>query len=293
MRDTTPPNLTLVGAPADVLECGGRYADPGIIATDACAGPLTSAITETGTVNGAVLGSTTLTYTAKDPSGNSASIQRAVTVRDTTAPTLTLVGASTMTLECNAGPFVEPGARATDVCAGDLSSRIVASGMVDVGHVGSYAVGYSVSDPSGNAAAATRAVGVVDTTPPVVTVQPERDIWPPNHKYVAFDVTRDCVASAVDLCTGPLTLSSATTKIVSIYSSEPDDGSTPIVITGPTTFQVRSERTGAGDGRVYGVTVAVHDASGNVSSAVCKIGVPHDQKSAPVDHGAKYTVVAK
>ena len=58
--------------------------------------------------------------------------------------------------------------------------------------------------------------------------------------------------------------------------------------------QVRSERLGGGNGRVYTINIEVDDGNGNVATAACKITVPHDQKPGhvAVDDGpeAGYTV---
>jgi hypothetical protein len=55
--------------------------------------------------------------------------------------------------------------------------------------------------------------------------------------------------------------------------------------------QLRSERMGTGNGRVYTITLKLTDASGNVSTATVKVSVPHSQNGSPaVDDGPSYTV---
>ena len=51
--------------------------------------------------------------------------------------------------------------------------------------------------------------------------------------------------------------------------------------------QVRSERSGTGDGRVYRLGVSVTDGRGGACSRTVTVGVPHDQGkgSTPVDSG--------
>ena len=57
--------------------------------------------------------------------------------------------------------------------------------------------------------------------------------------------------------------------------------------------QLRSERSGNGNGRVYTITFKVTDASGNVATATAKVTVPHSQNgSAAVDDGPNYTVLS-
>jgi len=117
-------------------------------------------------------------------------------------------------------------------------------------------------------------------------------LWPPNHKYRAFTLA-DCTVSAVDDCAGELNVN-LSGAIVSIYSDEPEDvdgngdGHTPedIVILGTASFMVRAERQGAGNGRVYGVTMTVTDGSGNSTLTTCFVSVPHDQSGDPaIDDG--------
>ena len=59
------------------------------------------------------VGTYTITYTATDPSGNAATATRTVNVVDTTAPVVTVIGDTTITLELG-GTYTELGATATD-----------------------------------------------------------------------------------------------------------------------------------------------------------------------------------
>jgi|GEM_PF-905663 len=166
--DTTPPVITLTGANPLTVECHGTFVDPGATANDACAGSVP--VTASGSVNANTAGTYTITYSASDPSGNTVTATRTVNVVDTTPPSITLNGANPMTLECHSG-FVDPGATASDVCAGNLTSAITVSGIVNANAVGSYTLTYTVSDGA-NTATATRTVKVVDTTPPSITAPP-------------------------------------------------------------------------------------------------------------------------
>ena len=66
--------------------------------------------------------------------------------------------------------------------------------------------------------------------------------------------------------------------------------STTIVIASDCkSVQLRAERDGTKDGRVYMVTVAVSDSSGKVGRATYKVSVPVGKKPA-VDSGVHYTV---
>lgn len=152
-------------------------------------------------------------------------------------------------------------------------------------------VSVTVTDPSGASDSCASTVTVEDTTPPTVVVGPMTLLWPPNHKYHVFDLA-GC-AMIEDACEG--SMSAATSAVIScIYSDEPEDVGgygdgntlTDIVILGPTTFMVRAERQGKGNGRVYGVTYSVTDSAGNSTEATCYFGVPHDQSGPlPVNDG--------
>src|SRR6185369_7542806 len=153
VTDTTPPTVTALGASPALVECATAFVDPGATATDSCAGALS--VTVSGAVDVGTPGSYALAYTAADPSGNSAAAARLVTVADSTAPVITVAGANPARVEC-ATAFTDPGASATDSCAGPLP--VTASGAANVAVPGSYTIGYTAADPSGNTASASRAV---------------------------------------------------------------------------------------------------------------------------------------
>ena len=114
---------------------------------------------------------------------------------------------------------------------------------------------------------------VADTTAPTIaSVTPSIAVLnPPNHKMVPVTIS---VAATDDTDANPVA------QIVSVTSNEPDDGlgdgDTPgdIVITGPLSVQLRAERSGKGSGRVYTITVAVSDSSGNVATGTTTVVAP-------------------
>ena len=123
----------------------------------------------------------------------------------------------------------------------------------------------------------TAIVTVVDRTPPnIIDVSASPSVlWPPNHKMVAVEVS----PTASDLCdTAP-----PTCTITGISSNEAvnarGDGNTAPdwEITGDLTVNLRAERSGGGNGRVYTMTVGCTDASGNSSTRTETVTVPHDQ----------------
>jgi HYR domain len=138
-------------------------------------------------------------------------------------------------------------------------------------------------------------VTVNDTEDPVITTGGPFTLWSPNHQYETFDVT-DLVTSVSDNCDPGVGIGSVV--ITSVSSDESDnanaDGNTinDIVIAADCkSVQLRSERKGDGNGRVYTITMQVTDTSGNTSTATVIVTVPHSQNGSPaVDDGPAHTV---
>ena len=165
------------------------------------------------------------------------------------------------------------GATASDVCDATLDITNDAPGFFNLGTT---TVNFDTVDDSGNLAMCAADVNVVDTTPPEiesVSTNP-MSLWPPNHKMrpvtVAIEVS--------DICDPDVTC-----NVVSVASDEPvngqGDGNTEPdwEITGALSVNLRAERSGGGDGRVYTIGVECSDASGNTSAAEVDVFVPHDQ----------------
>ena len=291
--DSVAPTIVLNGDNPMTVECHSAFADPGATASDGCAGDLTSAITVSGGVNANVVGAYTLTYSVTDGS-HTTTTTRTVNVVDTIAPAISLNGANPLTVECHTG-FTDPGATASDSCAGDLTGAITVSGSVNPNVVGTYTLTYSVSDGS-LTTTTTRTVNVVDTTAPVITLNGQaHSMWPPNHKYETFQVT-DFVASVTDSCGTSLGVSNVVISQVTSDELENSggDGNTLndiVIASNCKSVQLRSEREGGGNGRVYTITFRVQDASGNVATATATVTVPKSQGSGPaINDGPHYTV---
>jgi hypothetical protein len=139
--------------------------------------------------------------------------------------------------------------------------------------VGTHVFTLTVDDGNGGFASDTVVVTVVDTTAPVidaVTATPSV-ILQTNHEMVPV-----VVSASISDCD-----STASCRIVSVTSNEPTDGlgdgdtGPDWEITGALTVSVRAERAGRGSGRVYTITVACTDASGNTSTTTVTVTVPH------------------
>ncbi|HWW20583.1 MAG TPA: CARDB domain-containing protein [Steroidobacteraceae bacterium] len=124
--------------------------------------------------------------------------------------------------------------------------------------------------------------------PPVCTsaAPSEGSIWPPNHKYVSENVVG---------VTDPNRLA-VTITISGIQQDEPvlgiGSGNTAPDATGvgTSTAQVRAERSGTGNGRIYFISFGAVNTAGGQCAGTVQAGVPHDQGqgSTPVDTGYRY-----
>ena len=140
-------------------------------------------------------------------------------------------------------------------------------------------------------------VTVNDTESPTITLNGNIiSLWPPNHQYKTVHIS-DLVAGASDNCDAGVGLSSV--SISQVTSDEVQNGNgdgntlNDIVIASDCkSVQLRSERSGNGNGRVYAITFKVSDTAGNTATATAKVTVPKSQNGSPaVDDGPQYTVL--
>ncbi len=160
------PYIRLNGSATVNHEQATTYVDAGATATDVPDGSVT--VTTVGSVDSDTAGTYILSYSATDSDGNvSRTLTRSVTVADTTAPTITLLGESVVEVELDTS-YEDAGATATD--AVDGSVEVVTTGSVDTSAAATYILTYTATDTAGNSSTATRTVKVKDVTAPVITV---------------------------------------------------------------------------------------------------------------------------
>jgi HYR domain/Cohesin domain len=272
--DTIPPVIT---APANI--------------TVEATGPNGAVVTFTATaqdnVDGAVnvtanpasgstfpLGTTHVGLAASDAAHNTATASFDVTVRDTTPPVISAPATATAEATSSAGATVIFVATANDVVSGNVSvTANPPSGSTFA--IGFSSVSLSATDAAGNTATKNIFIAVRDTIAPVIAslTASSTSLWPPNHKMVPITLTA-VTSDAVGV---------ASLKIIGATSNEPDNGlgdgdtANDIEITGALTLNLRAERSGAGNGRVYTITVEAKDAAGNATTKTVTVSVPNSQ----------------
>jgi len=245
------------------------------------------------------LGPTTVTWTVTDTHGHSATAPQVINVVDNTPPSLNVPAGSSASanLSCQAAiPNVVAGSTASDNCGSVTVTQSPAAGTL-VG-LGAHTITVTATDTAGNHTDKPVTFTVVDTTAPVITLNGNViTLWPPDHTYHTVQVT-DLVAMAVDNCDAGVNLNSV--YISQVTSDESEDGngdgntSHDIVIAADCkSVQLRAERQGGNNGRVYTITFKVRDASGNTATATAAVTVPESQNgAAAVDDGPIYTVLS-
>ncbi|MDT4953956.1 MAG: hypothetical protein QOJ02_2094 [Acidobacteriota bacterium] len=298
---TAPPNVNVSTGPG-ATSCGAFVSNAMLgtaTASDGCSSTVT--ITRTGVPSGNVfpVGQTFVTYTADDGHGHTRSAMQTVTVTDNTPPTISVPANQTVNAPANScSATVNPGtATANDNCPGVTVTGVRSDSQpLNAPYpVGVTTITWTAKDAANNTTAGTQTITVKDATAPVITLTSGTiTLSPPNHQYQTFTIA-NLVASASDQCDASVDINDVV--ISQATSDEPEDatgngdGNTlnDIVITPDCkSVQLRSERAGGGDGRVYTITLKVKDSSGNVGTAVRQVFVP---SSGPViNSGVHYTV---
>ncbi len=149
--------------------------------------------------------------------------------------------------------------------------------IIDNLTLGSHTITLSVNDVVNAEVTTDITITIVDQTAPTLAPVVNKSIlWPPNHDMVDIAIT----ANASDN-------SGSVTVTADIASNEPiegtGDGDTspdwiePVIDNDVISFQLRAERSGTGDGRVYTIVITATDDSGNTSTAEVEVIVPHNK----------------
>ena len=208
-NDGRPPVISLLGDAVIRVEksitgngCWTEVASKTYKAIDPTEGDLTSTVVVTTDLDCTIPGTYYAAFNVTDAAGNMATevTRKIIVVLDKTAPALTLLGKDTFYVEqCDVVTI--PGAVATDLTDGNLTSNIIVTGSVDNSTVGDYKVTYNVSDAQGNLATKVRLVRVVDTKRPGIYSRGKRIV---NNTIVPIQIGSLFVddVTSFDTCNG-------------------------------------------------------------------------------------------
>ena len=279
ITDTLPSSLTFVSASAGCLEAAGTVTcSLGDLNDGETALVTIEAAVSCLLVDGTLISNTaTVSSPTNDPDASNNSAD-ASTVASNPPPVITPVP-DIEDVECTSpegAPVNYTLPTATDNCD-PPPTVICAPPSGSTFPLGTSTVTCTATDNVGAASTTEFDITVVDTTPPTIaslTASPNV-LWPPNHKMVPVSLS----VSVTDICG-----ETPTCEIISVSSNEPvngpGDGNTAPdwEVIGPLTLNLRSERSGNGNGRAYTIVVECSDDSGNSATRSTEVRVPHDRR---------------
>jgi len=215
-----------------------------------------------------------LTVTCSD--GSTDTRVSSVTTMDHTPPAITCPVDLVVECDQSTGPSNTGTAEATDNCDGAL--QVVYTDLESPGACGqtrTISRLWTATDGCGNENSCSQIIEVVDTTPPVIesAASNPNTLWPPNHAMYEASIS----AVATDNCSAEPRCS-----ISGVTSNEPinglGDGDTAPdwLITGDLSLNLRAERSGIGDDRIYTVEVTCTDECGNNAATITTVTVSHN-----------------
>ena len=258
----------------------------------------------TYTPNANFFGTDSFTYTISDGNGGTDTATVNITVTAVNDPPVANAGED-QTVECTGGAVTLNGTGSSDIDPGDTLSYVWTEGANTLGtgatlnvnlSVGVHTITLTVTDSSNASSQDTVTITVIDNSLPVITLTGQTIVLgSSNHQYETINLN-SLVASASDACDPTVDLNDVIISQVTSDEAENgnDDGNTlnDIVIAPDCkSVQLRAERSGTGNGRVYTITFLVRDTTGNTTTATAKVTVPKNNNgTAAVDDGTQYTV---
>lgn len=217
---------------------------------------------------------------------------------DETLPSEAWVCGTDLTVECSRAAGSHPGAIYVDLADlpdADAETTTCADADLTLSDEGPFGPGtYEIEVDSAivatEAPVCISALTVVDTTPPSVESE-TFEVWPPNHELVDVHID-DCVI-ATDACDADLDVAFVWASSSETRDATGDGSTETDVLLTRDRVQIRAERAGSGDGRVYALGWIAVDEVGNHTEGTCYAVVPHDQgdtTEAPSEDAA-YAVV--
>ena len=212
-------------------------------------------------------------------------------------PILGVMSDADGTLEVASSPMLGAGATAYPKAPFPGRGMDRPSGSPDRGSGGVTVEGYTISGNSITIGMSVmqpgdwiRVITAGNSPPDCSGVTASADaLWPPNHKLQTVTL------SGLTDPDGDAT----TITIAGVTQDEPvtgtgDGNTSPDAASGtaPNEVQVRAERNGGGDGRVYRIAFTGTDTSGATCTGTVTVSVPHDGGGPAVDSGGSYNSFA-
>ncbi len=247
------------------------------------------------------IGENVVTLTVTDAFGNEATCTTTVTVEDNMAPVISCIADDTKSTDVGFCTYTIQGTEYDTSFTDNCPNGIITNNLNNTDSIageelefGETTVIWMVDDGNGQTDECEVTITVIDDEDPVLTtITDPMGMWPPNHKYQTFDVNAFFV-SVSDNCT-PLTVDDV--YIASVSSDEEEnaqgggDGNTTndiVIAQDCKSVDLRKERRGNGNGRVYTINMMVMDASGNSASASSLVYVPKNNGGTATDDGIAY-----
>ncbi|MEG2322242.1 MAG: DUF5011 domain-containing protein, partial [Bacilli bacterium] len=170
------PTINLKGYGTIYLNVFDKYLEEGYSAYDEIDGNITKKVIVSGEVNTNKVGQYVITYKVTNKNGASIIIRRVINVIDNVKPNITLNGKD-ITLEWNIDTYKELGAIAIDNYDGDITNRIVITGLFNPNKIGTYYLAYTITDNNGNKSSIQRIIKVVDRQAPIVILNGDATMY--------------------------------------------------------------------------------------------------------------------
>jgi len=178
------------------------------------------------------------------------------------------------------------------------SVRTVFAWTPALADTGDHVIWFHAVDGCGVAAACSLTVRVIDNRPPdcSAAVASRTELWPPNHKLVPVEVL-----GVTDPDGDPVTIHVTDVTQDEAVSSGGSGGMCSDATIHDGAAQVRAERSGQGNGRVYHIAFLADDGRGGTCEGTVSVCVPHDngngngngkgRKGSCIDDGQQYASI--